>query len=375
MPCCVRRPLRLFPHARALRNTKIRHLSTPRAPGEPIDPLHYAELERINRSRRQGVLIWAGGATAAAAYLFFWPDEPKAAPTKTNAPLSPSYFTPATISASETTGPNSKLIQLTFPPHLLKSSADDSFEFRPIWSIYVKDDAIQVERAYTPLKGIDQDGRMEFWIKRYPDGEVGRWLHSKNVGDPIEIRGPVPTWSWKENEWDEVVMISGGTGITPFYQLLHHVFTKEPSESSPKTRFTLLHSSRAPDQLPPSTMLETLKNYSRSQKDRFSLRLFVDSRQSESGSSHIDLFLTEGRIGKAEIQHALDPKTSSGWGKLFGSKPSEPEKTEKKVMFLVCGPDQMISAVAGPMGRNLRQGDVGGILGEMGYKPEQVWKF
>ncbi|KZT19294.1 riboflavin synthase domain-like protein [Neolentinus lepideus HHB14362 ss-1] len=318
-----------------------------------------------------------GGVLASVAYLFFWPDKPPGAPTKENAPLSSSYFTPAAITSSETTGPDSKLIELTFPSHLLKSNAKDLSGFHPIWSIYVKDDDIQVERAYTPLEGIDHDGHMKFWIKRYPDGEVGRWLHSKNVGDSLKIRGPVTTWNWKENEWDEVVMISGGTGITPFYQLLHHVFTKEPPISSPKTRFTLLHSSRAPNLLPPSTMLETLKTYTHTQQDRFSLRLFVDSRQRETRSNLIGLPLSEGRIGKIEIQQALGliPTASESWWWPFGSSSSQPDNSERKVLFLVCGPDQMISAIAGPMGRNLSQGDVGGILGELGYNSEQVWKL
>jgi cytochrome-b5 reductase len=77
----------------------------------------------------------------------------------------------------------------------------------PIWSIYIKDDDIQVERPYTPLEGVSEDGRMLFWIKKYEKGEVGRWLHSKNVGDTIEIRGPLKTWLWQEGAWDEVVMV------------------------------------------------------------------------------------------------------------------------------------------------------------------------
>jgi cytochrome-b5 reductase len=48
---------------------------------------------------------------------------------------------------------------------------------------------------------------MIFWIKKYPDGEVGRWLHSKKVGDTIELRGPLQTWKWEDVVWDEIVMV------------------------------------------------------------------------------------------------------------------------------------------------------------------------
>lgn len=82
--------------------------------------------------------------------------------------------------------------------------------FDPVWSVFIKDDDIQVERAYTPLNGVDRDGNMLFWIKKYPKGEVGRWLHSKAEGDTIEVRGPLRTWPWKEDTWDEVVMVRIG---------------------------------------------------------------------------------------------------------------------------------------------------------------------
>lgn len=41
---------------------------------------------------------------------------------------------------------------------------------------------------------------------------------------------------------------------------------------------------------------------------------------------------------------------------------------------MICLP-RMIAAIAGPFGRNYSQGAVGGILGELGMKKEQVWKL
>ena len=90
------------------------------------------------------------------------------------------------------------------------SSKDDFDIFSPVWSIFIKDDDIQVERPYTPLEGIDEDGKMSFWIKKYEKGEVARWLHTKRPGDHVEIRGPVQTWlwQWQEELWDEIIMVS-----------------------------------------------------------------------------------------------------------------------------------------------------------------------
>lgn len=123
--------------------------------------------------------------------------------------MSPNHFTPSTVISSENSGPDTKLITLRVVPHLIPARGDHSPTlFAPIWSVYIKDDDIQVERPYTPIQGIDDDGRLIFWVKKYPHGEVGRWLHSKHVGDQVELRGPLTTWAWKEDEWDEVVMVS-----------------------------------------------------------------------------------------------------------------------------------------------------------------------
>jgi hypothetical protein len=36
---------------------------------------------------------------------------------------------------------------------------------------------------------------------------------------------------------------------------------------------------------------------------------------------------------------------------------------------------RMIDAISGPYGRNYSQGIVGGVLGEMGYTSNEVWKL
>ena len=139
------------------------------------------------------VVLGAG----ATLYLF------RGAPTLDHASLSYQHFTPTRIISTEESGPHTKLLKIAIAPDLLPPR--DLFD--PIWSVFIKDDDIHVERPYTPLQGVDENGHMLFWIKKYPEGEVGRWLHSKNIGDEIELRGPIKTWTWKQDSWDEVVMV------------------------------------------------------------------------------------------------------------------------------------------------------------------------
>ena len=154
------------------------------------------------------VALWTttlGGLSLVGAY-FLWPDVSRSAPTYANVALSPTHFTPITVTATtQCKDPNTRLMTLTVPRESIPPTQEGLFA--PIWSIFIKDDDIQVERPYTPLEGIDDHGRMKVWVKRYPKGEVGRWLHSKQEGDCIEIRGPLKTWPWRDQTWDEIVMV------------------------------------------------------------------------------------------------------------------------------------------------------------------------
>lgn len=156
----------------------------------------------LPKSSRSWLLLAAGiTATGGLVTYSIWPHRSSSSESR----LAPSYFIHATVVSSQETSSNTKLLTLGIPPELVPAQEEDSLS--SIWSIFIKDDEIQVERPYTPLEGIDSLGRMNFWIKRYPSGEVGRWLHSKNVGDTVEIRGPLSTWKWVDDSWDDVIMV------------------------------------------------------------------------------------------------------------------------------------------------------------------------
>lgn len=65
-----------------------------------------------------------------------------------------------------------------------------------IYSYYIKEPTLQVERAYTPISmHARQDTTiLSFIIKRYVDGEVSRYLHRLRPGAAMSIRGPEITW-------------------------------------------------------------------------------------------------------------------------------------------------------------------------------------
>ena len=158
------------------------------------------------RIRFSSLIFFTSAGVLVSSY-FFWPSKYRGSPTYSNKPLSPSYFVPVTVSDNSQVGPDLAVLTLSIPPGSHSSDEKNASSFDPIWSIFIKDDDIQVERPYTPLFGIDEKGAIKLWVKRYSRGEVGRWLHSKKAGDTIEIRGPLKTFPFQEGEWDEVVMV------------------------------------------------------------------------------------------------------------------------------------------------------------------------
>lgn len=305
---------------------------------------------RTRPSLVRPVLVLSGVSVVAYYSLSLFSDRQVALP------LNPSRFTPTTLIESVDVSSNTKLLTLSVPPELLPPGTS---AFPPIYSIFIKDSDIQVERPYTPLEGIDENGHMKFWIKNYERGEVGRWLHSRQVGDSIEVRGPVQTWSrsWQNGCWDEVIMarisvplspmnlltsfsfllqVSGGTGITPFYQLLYNVFRAH--DTSFNARFTLLHGSRSLADLPPSSMIQSLTTISQEYPDKFQFHLFVDSMNDTSETQPLNV--QRGRIDKSEVQDALRLTHSTPWWRrLFGQSSPTSLASEKRVLVLVCGPE------------------------------------
>ncbi|KAF7793635.1 hypothetical protein EIP86_004750 [Pleurotus ostreatoroseus] len=291
----------------------------------------------------------------ACLYYFLWPSGSRHAPTLADAVLSPLHFTPVTVYASEPCADgDTRLITLEVPKDALPAShSPDASTGRaplaPVWSVFIKDDDIQVERPYTPLEGLDAEGRMRFWVKQYEKGEVARWLHTKQLGEHVEIRGPVQTWAWREGVWDEVIMISGGTGITPFYQLVHQTLLAREQErrddnaTSGRTRFTLLHSSCTPGELPPPSVLGPLVAHSQEHPDELKVSLFVDKLDgSRTDSAPMDR-VQVGRIGMAAVRSALGYGNDTSWWKewLLGrwGSPQPTGPTGKRILVLVCGPE------------------------------------
>lgn len=110
---------------------------------------------------------------------------------------------------------------------------------------------------------------------------------------------------------------------------------EHPTACSQNTRFSLIHSSRTPEELPPEQILRPLVTYANKYSDRFKLSLFVDA---DDGSKSPVSTFEEGRINDDHLKRIMGVPEHGLWQSWFGNK-EERSGISPQTLFLVCGPD------------------------------------
>lgn len=210
---------------------------------------------------------------------------------------------------------------------------------------YVTPKGSNVVRPYTPITDVNDKGKFELLVKTYENGKMSKHIKELNVNDTLAFKGPILKWKWTPNEFKEIGLIGGGTGITPLYQVIHEVLKND----SDRTKITLLYGSKSVE----DTLLKSeLDKLAEKHPDRFQVKYFVDS----IGDSKDVTNVNEGFITKEVIEKNLP-------------KPSDASH------IFICGPPPMYKAISGVKVSPSDQGEVTGILGELGYNKAQVFKF
>jgi len=195
------------------------------------------------------------------------------------------------------------------------------------------DDNANITRVYNPLS-LPHDGTVTLLVKKYENAKMGAHLHELKPGDSIEMKGPNQQWEYVPHKYTDYVMIAGGTGITPLIQAARDILQRGSANVT-----MIVANKTSSDKLLAQEMLEMERKY----PDRFHVHHII-----ESGV---------GTVADKHLLNRLIPPHSA------------------KVMVMVCGRPAMTAAVAGKKGKDGAQGEVGGVLAELGYSSEQVWKM
>lgn len=106
---------------------------------------------------------------------------------------------------------------------------NDTFNLNVGQSIEVGTD--NYSNFYTPVSTNINKGFFELLIKTKENGKMSKYLPTMGLHQVIQARGPVGGFSYKENKYNKLAMIAGGTGVTPMLQIIDAI-VKNPNDTT-----------------------------------------------------------------------------------------------------------------------------------------------
>ncbi|GFY99779.1 FAD/NAD(P)-binding oxidoreductase [Actinidia rufa] len=222
---------------------------------------------------------------------------------------------------------------------------------------------------YTPISDPDSKGYFDLLIKVYPEGKMSQHFASLKPGDVVDVKGPIEKLRYTPNMKKHIGMIAGGTGITPMLQIIDAIL-RNPDDN---TQVSLLYANVSPDDILLKHKLDVLAaSYP-------NLKIFytVDnpSKDWNGGSGYITKdMVVKGLPGPSDdalillivaayAQNVVPDGSKNGYAPLCDHIAS------------VCGPPGMMNHISGGKAKDWSQGEVSGILKELGYTEQMVYKF
>lgn len=201
-----------------------------------------------------------------------------------------------------------------------------------------------VIRPYTPITQPHVEGCFDLLVKAYPNGVMSKHIASLKPGDTLEMKGPIPKLPYTPNMKKSIGMVAGGTGITPMLQVIDAVLAN-PDDV---TQLSLVFANTSPADV---LLKQTLEDYA-AKHPNFKVFFVVDKASPGSDG-------WKGGVGFVTadmLRKALPPPSDDS-------------------LVLVCGPPGMMGHVSGDKAKDRSQGEVEGLLKQLGYTKDQVYKF
>jgi len=188
-------------------------------------------------------------------------------------------------------------------------------------------------RPYNPLS-VDEPGSLTLLVKKYADAKIGGRLHDLQAGQTINVKGGFEQWTFEKYRYTHYGMVAGGTGLTPLVQAVRHIL-----QTDSIAKVTLVCANKTPQDVLLANELAALQ---KAHPKRLTVFHHVDS-------------VAGTQVTKDVVRRHM-PAAAPG------------------VLIMVCGPNGMVEAIAGPKAEDFTQGELGGFLKEMGYSQIHVWK-
>ncbi|KAK7201784.1 reductase [Novymonas esmeraldas] len=229
----------------------------------------------------------------------------------------------------------------------------------------------QCQRFYTPVTANHTKGYFDLIVKRKTDGLMTSHLFGMHIGDTLLFRSVAFKIQYRPNRWTHVGMIGGGTGFTPFLQIIRHALTEQwDSGEVDKTKLSFLFCNRTERHILLGGVFDDLaRRFPQRFRVFYTIDLAVDPAKWLERENHFLGYVTADMIRR-----------------------SMPAPEEKNKILMLCGPDPLLSHVAGtpmstmssmsgslniqPMATDINNlVSLGGILRDLGYDNTDVYRF
>lgn len=198
-----------------------------------------------------------------------------------------------------------------------------------------------VVRPYTPVSTNALPGTFRLCIKVYDKGKMSQHLDTLPIGSSVDFKHiPVNVKIQYPFKRKHVTMLVGGTGITPMIQALHAILGTEGDT----TKVSIIFGNKTEDDI---LCRELLDKWSRASAGRLRVIHVLSESASDGTWQGLTGFITRDIIEKNSAAGSDD------------------------TLVMVCGPPPMYKALCGPRDEK----EVTGILKDMGFSEEQVFKF
>ncbi|KAH0444280.1 hypothetical protein CcaCcLH18_00505 [Colletotrichum camelliae] len=308
----------------------------------------YATEPAAKSSSSSAALIAGGAAAAAGGAYYFFSGSPAVQKAEAAVGVAPKAltggdqgFVSLKLEAIENVNHNTKKLRFALPEGDMVSGLDVASAV--LTKYKGPEDEKATLRPYTPISDEDAKGYVDLLVKKYPNGPMSTHMHDMAPGQRLDFKGPLPKYPWTANKHEHIALVAGGTGITPMYQLARAIF----SNPDDKTKVTLVFGNVTEEDILLKKEFAELEN---TYPQRFRAFYVLDKPPKEWVGG-------KGFITKELLKQVL------------------PEPKSENIKVFVCGPPGLMNAVSGNKKSPRDQGELVGVLKELGYSPDQVYKF
>lgn len=126
------------------------------------------------------------------------------------------------IAVKEFSGEVRSVTSLTHDIRLLEIEVSEPLKFWAGQYVDITIPSLGVTRSYSMANPPSENRRLQFIIKKYPDGAFSALLDKDlQPGTPVAVKGPYGGCFRREGRDGPMVLVGGGSGMSPLWSILH----------------------------------------------------------------------------------------------------------------------------------------------------------